>query len=122
MSINLDDVISKKKAIGFIMILILSLVILMLQNSMENLLLDLFQNVITQISYFMIYIGVIIILMSSVTWKWKRVKNEETKQYEYVERKNETPQSEFDRRRLFALGIFSSVYGTAIQAFVAFMP
>lgn len=119
MVVKIGDVVSKKKGILFIVLVILTFIALLLQNTINDHHLDLFKNFIAQISSFMIYMGLISVLMSSVTWKWKKMKNEETNQYEFVERKQETPQEEFNRRRLFALGVFTSIYGTAIQVVLA---
>jgi len=98
-----------------------SLISLFVQNTLDNNFLNIIRDAITKISHFMIYIGLISVLISSVTWKWERRKNEITNQYEFVEREQETPQMEFNRRRLFAIGVFTSVYGTAMQAALSFM-
>ena len=119
--IKLSDVVTKKKGTLFIIIVILSLVVLFLQGYLENDFLNILRNSIVRISQFMIYIGLISVLISSVTWKWERKKNKSTNQHEFVEREQESPQTEFDRRRLFAIGVFTSIYGTAMQAALAFI-
>ena len=119
--IKLSDVVTKKKSALFIVIVILSLVVLLMQSSIENNLLNLLKESMTKISQFMIYIGLISVLTSSVTWKWERKKNEKTEQFEFIEREVESPQTEFNRRRLFALGVFTSIYGTAMQVALVFI-
>jgi uncharacterized membrane protein len=118
---KLSDVVSKKAGGLFIVVVILSLIALLLQNYPEyNFLINL-KNFITKISQFTIYIGLIAVLVSSVTWKWERRKNGVTNQFEFVERQIETPHAEFIRRKLFTIGVFTSVYGTAMQAAIVFM-
>lgn len=115
MSVSVKDVAARKYWIVLLIITVASMTLISESRVYPEHIPESWVKLIISVAATAKYIGILLVLVTSVTWKWRQNPNPNPITPKYQKNLDETPDEHINRKTGFAIGVLLTIYGVSVE-------